>query len=265
MKRERLILVIIGVLLAAAGLFATGGSDRTDPSKVIYVSVAASMAGAMERLAKDFEENHGIQVRLDLGSSGLLRRKIEVGLRIDVFVSASARDMDLLAESGFVMSGTRRQILRNKLVCIVGKSSAVPLADAGDLLSDNVRRIAIGDPAHVPAGIYAKQSLEYMGLWPRLRSKFIRCIDARSALVQVKTGTVAAAIVYASDIRSNPAVKLAFAFPPASHADIIYPACVLKNSPQPDAAKAFVDFLSSDYAATVFAAYDFTSIHGGLE
>ncbi len=265
MKREQLTLVIIGVLFAAAALFASGLLDRKAPSRVIYVSAAASIAGALERLAKDFEESHGIQVRLDLGSSGLLRMKIETGLRFDVFVSASARDMDLLAESGYVMSGTRRQILRNSLVCIVGKSSAVRVVEVADLLSDDVRRIAIGDPAHVPAGIYAMQSLENMGLWPRLRSKFIRCIDARSALVQVKAGTVEAAIVYASDVRSNPAIKLAFTFAPESHLEIIYPACVLADSPHPADAKAFLEFLSSDYAATVFAAHDFTPIHGGLE
>lgn len=265
MKREQFILVIIGVLIAAAALFATGASDRIEHREVIYVATAASMADAMGTLAKAFEDTHGIRVRLDLASSGLLRMKIEAGARIDVFVSASARDMDLLAESGYVMNATQRRILRNTLVCVVGKSSAARIANAGDLLSDDVSRIAIGDPAHVPAGIYAKQSLENMGLWARLRSKSVRCIDVRSALVQVKTGAVDAAIVYASDVTTFPAVKLAFTFAPASHSEIIYPACVLRDSPQPTAAKAFLDFLNSDYAATVFAAHHFEPIGDELE
>ncbi len=265
MKREYLVSVVIAVLFAAAALFATGASYRTEHREAIYVATAASMADAMGHLAKAFEDTHGIRVRLDLASSGLLRKKIEAGARIDVFVSASTRDMDLLAESGYVMSGTRRQILRNTLVCVVGRSSAARVKDAGDLLSDNVSRIAIGDPTHVPAGIYAKGSLENMGLWAPLRSKFIRCIDARSALVQVKTGAVDAAIVYVSDLSTAPAVKLAFTFAPASHSEIIYPACVLTDSPQPTAAKAFLDFLKSDYAAKVFAAHDFEPIHDKLE
>ncbi len=265
MKRKHLILVMIAAVLATAVWFATGASQRTKHRDEIYVPAAVSLAKAIELLARDFEDAHGIGVRVDFGSSGLLRKKIEAGARMDVFVSASEWDMNMLAAGGHVIGETRRELLRNTLVCVLDGSSTLRVVAATDLLSDDVRRIAIGDPAHVPAGIYAKEALEHMGLWADLGRKFIPCIDARAALVQVKVGSVEAAIVYASDVASAPAVKLAFRFPPASHSPIIYPACVLKESPRPKAAKAFLDFLSGDHAAKVFAAQGFEPIRNEVK
>jgi len=221
MKLKRVILVVIAALVVSAMWLGTASSRQTEAGQEIYVAAAASMANGLEILAKDFEDSRGIRVRLVLASSGLLRKKIEAGVRVDAFISASARDMDLLENSGYVMARTRQALLHNTLVCVVKVSSGLRIVEPVDLLKDEVHRIAIGDPTHVPAGIYAKQALKSMDLWERLRGKFVPCIDARAAVAQVKAGGVAAAIVYGSDVISSDAIEVAFDFPPASHAEIV--------------------------------------------
>lgn len=260
MKLKRVILVAIAALVVSAMWLGTASSRQGGAGEEIYVPAAASMANALECLAKDFEDSCGIRVRLDLASSGLLRKKIEVGARVDAFISASARDMDLLESSGYVMAGTRQNLLRNTLVCVVEASSGLRIVEPADLLRDEVRRIAIGDPSHVPAGIYAKQALTHMDLWERLRGKFVPCIDARAAVAQVKAGGVGAAIVYGSDVIHSDAIEVAFDFPPASHEGIVYPVCILADTPHVEAARAFLDFLTSPHAAEVFVAQGFQPI-----
>lgn len=260
MRLKRVILAVVAALVVSAIWIGTSNSRQTEAGREIYVAAAASMAGALDRLAKDFEDSRGIRVRLVLASSGLLRKKIEAGARMDVFISASAGDMDLIENSGYVMAGTRQDLLRNTLVCVVDTSSGLRIVKPVDLLGGEVRRIAIGDPAYVPAGIYAKEALTYMGLWDRLRSKFVPCIDARSAVAQVRAGSVAVAIIYSSDVVAGDAIEVAFDFPPASHAGIVYPACILANAPHAEAAGAFLDFLTSARAADVFAEQGFKPI-----
>ena len=260
MTRKRVILAAIAALVVLAVWLGTTSSRQSGPGQEIYVAAAASVANALERLARDFEDSCGIRVRLVLASSGLLRKKIEAGARVDAFISASARDMDLLESSGYVMAGTRQDLLRNTLVGVVEASSGLGIVEPTDLLKDEVRRIAIGDPAHVPAGIYAKQALTHMGLWERLRGKFVPCVDALAARAQVKAGGVAVAIVYGSDVISSDAIEIAFDFLPASHAEIVYPACVLADAPHAQAARAFLGFLTSAHAAEVFVAQGFEPI-----
>ena len=133
----------------------------------------------------------------------------------------------------------------------------MPIASAKDLLGRHVRRVAVGDPEHVPVGVYARQALTRMSLWPRLRDRLAPCADALATLAQVGAGTVQAGIVYRTDAMASGKVKVAFVFPGDTHGRIVYPACVLKRSERPAAAGAFVDFLASPRAAEVFAAAGF--------
>lgn len=263
MNAKRTLLIVAGAgiacLLVWSGIEA---ASREDDGKQIYVATAASLGEAVTQLAGDFERTAGYRVRLDVGSSGLLRTKIAAGAEMDVFVSAAARDMDLLAASGHVASRTRRDLLRNTLVCVVQASAADEVHSPADLLTGSVRRIATGDPAHVPAGIYARQALRRLGLWDRLASKIVPCADALAVVVQARSGAVDAAVVYASDVRLLPGMKVAFAFPPETHDSIVYPAAVLTASRRPDAARAFLEYLQTAHAAKVFAEYDFDTANG---
>lgn len=267
MRRSRaLVLSVMGLALLSSVVWLCAGGRADQPGKEpIYVAAAASLAGVMESLAKEFEISHGRPVRVDSASSGMLRSKIQAGARLDVFVSAAGRDMDLLENSGLLDVETRRDLLRNSLVCIVPASSRLPIASAEDLLAPHVRRVAVGDPQHVPVGMYARQALTRMGVWPRLRDKLAPCINTLAALAQVGAAAVQAGIVYRTDAMIAGKVKVAFVFPPETHGRIVYPVCVLNRSERPAAARAFVDFLSSPRAAEIFAAAGFEVAGRGEE
>jgi len=231
----------------------------------IYVFAASSLTDVLDHLAKEFERSHGIRVRPDLSSSGVLRMKIEAGARVDAFLSASVKDMDLLEEAGYLSKATRRDFLRNSLVCVVPAASTCRVATAADLLRREVRRIAIGDPDHVPAGLYGKEALLRLNLWSQLARKLVPCADARAALAQAELGTVEAAIVYGSDADVSSRVNVAFAFPDTSHTPIVYSAGLLKRALHPEAARKFLDFLTSASAKRVFTEYGFEPITDGIE
>ena len=249
-------IVTVGILLAIvwrSGL--SGGADAG--AEQITVCAAASLADALAPLVKEFEQASGVRVRLDLASSGALRMKIQAGAPVDVFISASSRDMDVLEGAGHVVPGTRRNILGNELVCVVPTSSTLRLASPADLQSESVRHIAIGDPGHVPAGYYAKQALQRAGLWAGLSGRAVFCADARAALAHAEAQTVEAAVVYRSDARITPKVKVAFGFPADSHDPIVYPCGVLRRSPRPRVAAAFLESLATPGAEKVFVSYGF--------
>ncbi len=257
--------MLLLILLGFA--FWRGSPSRPEGAseKEIYVSAAASLTDALERLAEDFERSHGIRVYVDFASSGVLRKKIEAGARVDAFLSASVRDMDLLQNAGLLATATRRDVLRNCLVCVVPAASHLDVAAASDLLREEVRRIAIGDPDHVPAGIYGREALLRLNLWDELQQKLVPCADVRAALAQAELGSVEAAIVYGSDAQVCDRVNVAFTFPEASHSPIIYPASLLKQAPHGEAARTFLDSLTSSDAADVFARHGFQQINAEAE
>lgn len=259
--------LVAAIVLILAGLAFWRGAQPGpgEAKKEIYIAAASSLTDVLERLAKAFERSHGIQVHVDFASSGVLRKKIEAGARFDVFLSASARDMDLLEHADYLSTPTRRDVLRNRLVIVVPKDLTLHLASPSDLLQGGVRRIAIGDPDHAPAGIYGKESLLRLGLWDRLQQKLVPCANVRAALAQAELGTAQAAIIYRSDADTSDRVKVAFTFPDTSHAPIVYPACLLKRARRPDAARQFLDFLSSGSAREAFRRYGFEPIRDGVE
>ncbi len=211
-------------------------------------------------MAEEFERSSDVRVHLDFASSGLLRAKITAGAEADAFLSASAKDMDLLQYKGYIAGEKRRDLLTNSLVCVVPVKSRLQITSADDLLDKRVRRVAIGDPEHVPAGIYTREALLNMGLWNQLADKFVPCADVRSTLAHVEMGTVEAAIVYATDINITNKVKKVFTIPQINHMPITYTICVLKKAPHPDAADMFLGFLASSHAAKVFTEYGFEPI-----
>lgn len=265
MKIRMVLCAAIVLILAGLAFWRGAPSRRKEASGEIYVSAASSLTDALEHLAKEFEHSHGIRVHVDFASSGVLRAKIQAGARVDVFLSASVRDMDLLQNAGYLSTATRRDVLRNRLVCVVPAASSLNVGSASDLLRTDVHRIAIGDPDHVPAGVYGREALLRLKLWDQLQPKVVPCADVRAALAQAELGTVEAAIVYGSDADVSSRVKVAFTFSETSHPPIVYPACLLKQAPHRDAASRFLDFLTSASARGVFRQYGFEPIRDGVE
>ena len=190
------------------------------------------------------------QIDVNYGGSGALAQQIVSGAPVDVFLSAAPKPMDDLAARNLLLPGTRRDLLRNDIVLIGAVHSWQ------DLASPAVKRIALGDPASVPAGDYGRQVLQHLGLWESVRDKLVLAKDVTQVVNYVATGNVDAGVVYESDAAGGNRV----AAPPGSHAPVVYPIAVLQSTRAPLAAKAFAAYLESPSAAAIFRARGFTPV-----
>jgi molybdate transport system substrate-binding protein len=240
---------------ALALLIALGGCSR--PSDMLTVSLAASLQGAMQEIAARYgQEHHGTRLVLNFGASGMLAQQIEQGAPADVFLSAAPQPMDKLAAGGLILPDTRRDLLRNQIVLVTpaqgGPRGFRELAE--------VKLIAMGDPGSVPAGDYGRQVLTALGLWNRVQPRLVLAKDVRQVLTYVENGDAGAGIVYATDARESSKVRVAEVAPEGSHAPVVYPVAVLKESSHIEAARAFVTFLDSPAARAVFERHGFTVV-----
>jgi molybdate transport system substrate-binding protein len=207
------------------------------------VSAAASLREAFTNAGQAFEKaNPGAKITFNFAASGALAAQIEQGAPVDLFVSANQPHLDRLEKAGLLLEGTRRDLIANALVVVQGAKTDLPLAQPVDLLKPEVRHVAVGDPATVPAGQYAKQALVKLGLWDALQPKLVLGADVRQVREYAIRGEVEAGLVFASDALS-PQVKVALRLAQDLHDPIVYPAAVLKRSADQAQAKAFLDFL----------------------
>ncbi len=239
------------VLLCA---WATGGVGAQPPPLV--VSVAASLSDVMSELAQRHERATGQAVRLNVAGSNFVARQIVEGAKADAFVSADETQMDLVERAGRLVPGTRVDLLTNQLVVVGRPGSALKNGAPSTLASLDVRRVALGNPDSVPAGVYARRWLEGRGVWAQVAPKVVPTMTVRAALSAARAGRVDAAVVYATDARSEPSVPVLFRVPPTEAPPIVYPAAVVMG-PNRVAAQRFVAYLQSAEAGAVFQAAGF--------
>ncbi|MCY1019537.1 molybdate ABC transporter substrate-binding protein [Pyxidicoccus sp. MSG2] len=224
------------------------------------VFAAASTTNALQELAPAFTKATGHEVEFAFGASSDLARQAVAGAPADAFLSADAVRMDTLDKAGLVQPGTRVDLLSNRLVVVVPSDVKGRLAGPEGL--KGVKRLALADPAAVPAGVYAKAWLEKAGLWKALEPKVVPALDVRAALAAVESGRVDAGVVYATDAAQSKKVKVAFAVPDADAPRITYPVAALTKGKSPEAGRAFVRFLQTDEARKVFARQGFIVLGG---
>jgi molybdate transport system substrate-binding protein len=223
----------------------------------ITVSAAVSLKDALDQIAQLYRaEKPGVAVHFNLGGSGTLRRQIEQGAPVDIFIAASPEEMDKLAAKGRLLSGTRRDIAANEVV-LIAPAGSTNVQSFEDLAQPRVKLIAIGEPNTVPAGMYARQALTHLGMFDRLKPKFVLAKDVRQVLTYVATGNVDAGIVYATDARISTKVKVIATEPPSSHSPALYPAAVIKSSRNPAGAREFLNFLLGPRSQGVFQKFGF--------
>lgn len=226
----------------------------------IIVFAAASLTNAMQDIAATYEAKAHIDVVDSFASSSTLARQIENGAPAAIFVSADAQWMDYLDKRGLIDSASRRNVLGNALVLVA--PAAAPLGPhAIDSRLEWMKllgggRLALGDPDHVPAGIYAKQALTHLGAWNRLAPHLAPAEDVRAALLYVDRGEAPLGIVYLTDARSDPKVRIVGVFPKDSHAPIVYPFALVKGANA--SARAYFKFLTGKTAMAIFTHYGFT-------
>src|SRR5688572_17413163 len=224
-------------------------ADR--PAAGPVVLAASSLQGALEEVGEEWTTEGHVAPLLSFAASSALARQVEQGAPADLFVSADEEWMDTLAGQDLLRAGSRTDLLGNRLVLVTRKGGTVRrLADLGD------GRLALADPAAVPAGKYARAALEALGQWQAVEGKVVPAENVRAALALVERGEAALGIVYATDALAADGVEVVETFPETSHPPIRYPAVVLAASRHPDAA-GFRAFLASDEAWRIFARHGF--------
>jgi len=250
-------------VVATAGSFALGAAPQQSSS--ITVSAAISLKDALDELGPIFlaqqqrkNGGSGTAVTYNYGGSGTLARQIEQGAPVDVFFSAAEKQMDDLAAQGLIIADTRRDLVGNALV-LIAPAQATSLHSFQDLSNAAVKTIALGETATVPAGMYARQTLEHLGLFAAVEKKIVYAKDVRAVLTYVETGNADAGLVYQTDANTSKKVRVIAVAPADSHDPILYPAAVLRDAKDKAAARAFVVFLQGPDARAVFQEYGFTS------
>lgn len=261
MKKRRFLAFISGIVVTcvlAVGLrvFAPlpGVAQSNAP---LLISAAASLQDALEAINSQFEANSGITVNYNFGSSGSLQQQIEQGAPADVFFSAAKKQMDALQEKKLILTNTRRNLLTNNLVLVVPSNSTLNLTGFRQLTSSEVRRIAVGEFRSVPVGQYTEELLTNLGILGQLRPKLVFGNNVRNVLAAVESGNADAGVVYATDAKISARVKQVATAPSNLHSPIVYPITVLSRSRNADAARKYVQYLSSNPAKTVFKQYGF--------
>ncbi len=263
-RRVRLLTARAGGLALALGLALAvpAGPARADE---VTIFAAASTTSAVEDLAARYKASGGGRVRTVFAASSTLAKQIAQGAPADLFLSANPAWMDYLAERGAVDPASRVDLLGNRLVLVVPRDVDGGQDEVADLSTEALARqtatsngkpLAIADPAHVPAGLYAKAAFEALSLWQGLAGRAVRTADVRAALALVDRGEAAAAVVYATDAALSPRVRIAGRFPAGSHPPIVYPLAAVAGR-ESDAVARFYDYLLSAEAAEVFRAHGF--------
>lgn len=243
------------ILILALGCCVT--ERKSQDSSRLVVSAAVSLREALQEIAGLYRQRQTrSSITYNFAGSGTLQRQIEQGAPVDVFVSASPREMDALQAKGLVMTATRRNIAANEVVLIVPRNSHA-VSGFDDLAAPGVKRIALGEPASVPAGKYAQETLRSLNQWDQLQPKLVFAQDVRQVLGFVATGNADAGLVYRTDAQITDQVKLVAVASQSLHSPIVYPAAVLKSSNDPELAEQFVKFLVTSEAQAVLARHGF--------
>ncbi len=243
-------------LALAAGLATAAQAADTQ------VFAAASLKNALDNIIKQYTAETGKTVAASYAASSALARQIEQGAPADIFMSADLDWMDYLQQRNFIKPETRTSLLGNRLVLIAPADSAAQVDIAKDfplakLLGDG--RLAMGDPAAVPAGKYGKAALEKLGVWPSVEAKVAPAENVRAALALVARGEAPFGIVYQTDAAAEKGVKIVGTFPEETHPPIVYPVALAASSTSADA-PAFLAYIRSAKARPLFAEQGFTVI-----
>ena len=259
MVKRTLVLAALAATIAIAAVPRAADAQDKSITKTITVFAGASMKNALDDVDAAFTKQSGIKVVASYDASSALMKQIEAGAPADVFVSADLKWMDYGSEKKLVKDDSRVNLLGNVLVLIAAKDAKIdhvdiaPGFDLAKLAGDG--RIATGDVKAVPVGLYAKAALERLGVWSAVEPKMAMTANVRAALVLVARGEAPLGIVYSTDAKVEPGVKVVGAFPDNSHDPIVYPVAATVNA-KPEAVQ-YLTFLRSAAAKSIFEAYGF--------
>lgn len=241
----RMIRQVVAITVCAAAL--TNAGDAETP---LRVAAAVSLREVLTTISADFEAQTGIRVELVFGSSGQLLAQIRNGAPIDLFISAAHEPVDVLEREGLLQPGPRRVVAGNKLVLVAPKGAPPPVKEFLELAQPAVRRLAMGEPSTVPAGQYAQQVLDKLGIADALIERIIYGTNVRQVLDYVARREVTLGIVYATDAlaRADEVIVTAIA-EAAWHQPIEYPAVGLARSCRAADSERYIGWMTGETAA----------------
>lgn len=260
----RTVLVVMLLLASNLGMRAETAAPVADQLRAatpstVTVFAAASLKTALDIIGKAWTAETGHTVVFSYAASSAIAKQIEQGAPADIFVSADLKWMDYLAERKLIAPETRINLLGNTLVLIAPAGSTAEIEiEKGFKLSDLLGegKLATGDPKSVPAGAYAEASLKSLGVWESVAPRIAGAENVRAALAFVARKEAPFGIVYGSDAKSEPQVKIVDVFPEESHPPIVYPIALVSTSKSAEA-KRFLSYLSEPAASAVFEAQGF--------
>ncbi|MFB1082680.1 molybdate ABC transporter substrate-binding protein [Jeotgalibacillus sp. JSM ZJ347] len=245
----------LGALLVAGGCSATQEESK---SSELTVSAAASLQDVLGEIEAQFEEETGIEVTLNYGSSGSLKQQISQGAPVDLFISAAENHFDELVEDGVISESESVRLIGNELVLVVPRDD-FDIATFEGLTE--VESLSIGTPETVPAGMYSQEVFEELGIWEDVQEQIVFAKDVRQVLTYVESGNVDAGVVYQSDALAGEQLKIAAVAQEEWHTPIVYPAGIIEDTDYREDAEAFFEYLQSEEAMALFEELGFKRLN----
>ncbi len=244
-------------LTAAAGAAFARPAAADDTALVVLA--ASSLTEALQRAGEAWTALGNPRVTFSFDASSRLAKQIEAGAPADLFFAADRDWMDFLDAKGLIDPATRRNLVGNGLVVITRASSAVPIATVADLAKPELHHVALAGE-NVPAGKYARAALVSLGVWDGIKERVVSGDNVRTVLRWVATGEAEAGVVYATDARQSPEVKVAFALPSGSYPPVVYPVAVTRNAANAKAAASFLVWCKGPAGMAIFLEAGFTAV-----
>lgn len=261
--KKTYLMIFLMMMLVMAGAGCSSDETEMKPQaggKVeLTVSAAVSLQDALNDIKKSFEkENANVEVHYNFGASGALQQQISQGAPVDLFFSAAGDKFDKLIEDDLIEEKNGIDLVGNDLVLVVPKDSKKEIGSLEDLTKAD--KISIGTPESVPAGQYAKQTLENMNLFKEMEDRLVYAKDVRQVLTYVETGNVDAGLVYKTDALNSSKVEVIAAAQGDLHDPIIYPVGMINNLDHAKEAKLFYDYLQTEASMKTFEKYGFKNL-----
>ncbi len=259
MKKNKLLVSVLIIVMTFVSLTECAGTESKKTELTILA--AASLTDVCNEIKELYEtKNPDVTLLFSYAGSGALQTQIEEGAEADIFISAATKQMNALKEQRLMDEASVVELLENKVVLIVPSSAGSTLSSFEEIIGDEVKMIGVGEPSSVPAGQYAEEIFNSLGIYEEASAKANYGTDVRTVLAWVEEAEVDCGIVYATDAMSSNKVTVVCEAPEASCKKIIYPAGVIEASKSKKEATAFVEYLQTESISELFASYGFTPL-----
>jgi molybdate transport system substrate-binding protein len=247
--------------LIYAGIATLGAAPVFSSEQEIVVFAAASTTEVIKVVTKEFERRTGFQVTTSFAGSGTLAKQIEQGAPVNIFISANKKWLMHLAEKGMLQNNAFAEIASNQLVLVAPKGDKIPdpfkLVDLAEMLDG--RYLAIGNPDHVPVGMYTRAALKSLKVWEGLKGKYVKLPNVRAVAALVEKGEAPYGIIYKTGAKVSKNLQIVTTFPPDSYPKIIYGIGIIKDYDS-HAAREFVKFVRSPLGKDIFDQFGFITL-----